>query len=442
MEITKFDLAPNPREIVVSSPDSEIYLTITIGNGQIGGSKVKDGDTYLAKGDLSTQISLGKASVLKDKILDFRTNVLDVNQSTNKCIISTRIVNENHKVLFSKTDNGDAPADGIASFIGSYIVRVTSVLLVLLMNTMAFAQNDLSFESMQTPASPGFILLDQTPSAIERPTTPQGFGTSVLGLFSGSGGAMEVAPYWLMNHANLSAEDMYKKHGALIQNFAISDAHDVDESVGYVSFGARTRLFRTYGKKQIAKLDSLKTVLINLLADIDDASSSGELDAIDVVRKEYADLILKPIFTIDLAGATAGSSATNSYNDLQSSRWGIWASLNWRPKGNDFYVTVLGRYIGNNRFAGYTNNSNLVDIGARANYDIGKFSASFEYLQRFDLVSTSTTVDNRLAAIGSYQLSDKFYLTATFGKDFSNVNNMIAMAGVNFGFSQSKVKAF
>lgn len=439
MEIKKFDLLPSPREIVVKSLDAEIYLTITIGNGQIGGSKIKYGDTYLAKGDLSTQTSLGKASDLKDKTLDFRTNVLDVNQSTNKCIISTEIVNEDHKVLFSKTDNGDAPADGIASFVGSYVVRVTTVLLVLFMNTMAFAQNDLSFQSMQTPASPGFILLDQTPSAIERPTTPQGFGASVLGLFSGSGGAMEVTPFWLTDHKNLKAEDIYKKHCEFIQNFAVSAAHVLADSVGYISFGARTSLFRSYGKKQTAKLDSLKKALILMLAEVDDNSS---LDALEAARQEYANLILKPIFTVDLAGAIAGSSPTNSYNDLQSSRWAMWASLNWRPKGDDFYVTVLGRYIGNNRFAGYVDGSNLIDIGARANYDIGKFSASFEYLQRFDVVSTSTTADNRLAAIGSYQLSDKFYLTATFGKDFSGVDNMIAMAGVNFGFSKSKVTAF
>jgi hypothetical protein len=439
MEIKKFDLLPNPREIEVESLDAEIYLTITIGNGQIGGSKIKDGDTYLAKGDLSTQTSLGKASELKDKTLDFRTNVLDVNQSTNKCVISTEIVNEDHKVLFSKTDNGDAPADGIASFVGSYVVRVTTVLLVLCMNIMAFAQNDLSFQNMQTPASPGFILLDQTPSAIERPTTPQGFGASVLGLFSGSGGAMEVTPFWLTDHKNLKAEDIYKKHGEFIQNFAVSAAHVLADSVGYISFGARTSLFRSYGKKQTAKLDSLKKALILMLAEVDDNSS---LDALEAARQEYANLILKPIFTIDLAGAIAGSSPTNSYNDLQSSRWAMWASLNWRPKGDDFYVTVLGRYIGNNRFAGYVDGSNLIDIGARANYDIGKFSASFEYLQRFDVVSTTTTADNRLAAIGSYQLSDKFYLTATFGKDFSGVDNMIAMAGVNFGFSKSKVTAF
>ncbi len=441
MEIKKFDLTPAPREIEVSSEDSEIYLTITIGNGQIGGSKVKDGDTYLVKGDLSTLTSLGKAGALKDKTLDFRTNVMDVNQSTNKCIISTEIVNENHTILFSKTDSGDAPADGIASFVGTYIVRVTALMLAIFLNVMgsAYAQNNLSFQSMQTPASPGFILLDQTPSAIERPTTPQGFGASVLGLFSGSGGAMEVAPYWLTNHLNLSAEDMYKKHGEIIQNFAISAAHVVADSVGYVSFGARTRLFRTYGNKQTKKLDSLKKQLIILLADVDDNSS---LDSLEAARQEYANLILKPIFTIDMAGAVAGSSPTNSYNDLQSSRWAIWASLNWRPKGNDFYVTVLGRYIGNNRFENYTDGSNLVDLGTRFNYDIGKFSASLEYLQRFDFEATSSTADNRLAAIGSYQLSDKFYLTATFGKDFSAVDNIIAMAGVNFGFSKSKVNVF
>lgn len=441
MDIKKYDLTPNPREIEVGSYDAQLYLTITIGNGQIGASKIKMSGNDLVKGDLSTLTFLGKASDLKDKPLSFRTNVLDVNQSSDKCIMVTEIMNENHTVLYSKTDMGDSSSDGISSFVGTYIVRVVALMFAVFFNVsgLLFAQNDLSFQALETPASPGFILLDQTPSAIERPTTPQGFGANVLGLFSGSGGAMEVAPYWLMNHADLSAEDMYKKHGELIQNFAISAAHVVADSVGYVSFGARTRLFRTYGKAQVTKLDSLKKALILMLADVDDDSS---LDNIEAARQEYAALILKPIFMIDLAGATAGSSSTNSYNDLQSSRWAIWTSLNWRPKGNDFYITILGRYIGNNRFAGYVDNSNLIDVGTRANYDIGKFSASIEYLQRFDFEPSTTTSDNRLAAIGSYQLSDKFYLTATIGKDFSDVNNMIAMAGVNFGFSQSKVKAF
>lgn len=441
MDITKYNLEPNPREIEVSSDDSEIYLTITIGNGQIGASKIKSNGESLAKGDLSKLTLLGKAGDLKDKPLNFRTNVLDVNQSTNKCIISTDIVNENNTILYSKTDNGDASEDGIASFAGTYIIRVTALILAVFFNIAGFtyAQSDLSFQSMQTPASPGFILLDQTPSSIERPTTPQGFGASVLGVLSGSGGAMEVAPYWLTSHKDLKAEDMYKKHGEIVQNFSLSAAHVVADSVGYVAFGGRTRLFRLYGKKQTQKLDSLKNDLIKLLADIDDDSS---LDDIEAARQKYADLILKPIFTIDLAGAYAGSSPTNSYDDLQSSRWALWASLNWRPEGNDFYITVLSRYIGNNRFIGYTDGSNLIDLGTRANYDMGRFSASLEYLQRFNVNSSTGKTDNRLAAIGTYQISDKFYFTTTIGKDFSDVNNMIALAGVNFGFSQSKVTAF
>ena len=36
------------------------------------------------------------------------------------------------------------------------------------------AQGISEFNNLQTPSAPGFILLDQTPSAIEKPTTAQG----------------------------------------------------------------------------------------------------------------------------------------------------------------------------------------------------------------------------------------------------------------------------
>ena len=263
MEIKRYDLKPNPREIGISTENSQVYVKITIGNGQVGGTKIQMNETDVIKGDLSTLTHLGNASELKDKPLTFRTNVLDVNQSTNNCIIVTEFLNENQTVIYSKTDTGDASQDGIASFIGSYVVRLLSVVFAIFFHIsgLLFSQNDVSFQALETPASPGFILLDQTPSAIERPTTPQGFGVSVLGLFSVSGGAMEVAPYWLTNHKNLSAEDMYKKHGELIQNFAVSAAHVVDDSVGFVSFGVRTRLFQTYSQAQVEKLDSIKKTL-------------------------------------------------------------------------------------------------------------------------------------------------------------------------------------
>ena len=97
--------------------------------------------------------------------------------------------------------------------------------------------------------------------------------------------------------------------------------------------------------------------------------------------------------------------------------------------------------INNEKFEGYSVKANLFDIGTRANYDLNKLCLSVEYLQRFNLTKNNGS-DYRIAVIGSYQLSDNFYFTTTFGKNFSQVNNIIAMAGINFGISKSKVKAF
>jgi hypothetical protein len=50
--------------------------------------------------------------------------------------------------------------------------------------------------------------------------------------------------------------------------------------------------------------------------------------------------------------------------------------------------------------------------------------------------------DNRIAVVGSYAFSDNMYITTTLGKNFSQVNNIIALAGINFGVSKTKIKAF
>jgi len=136
-----------------------------------------------------------------------------------------------------------------------------------------------------------------------------------------------------------------------------------------------------------------------------------------------------------------GGSLTNSFNDLELNRWAAWLSFNWRPKGDDFYVTALTRYINNEKFEDYSVNADLMDLGTRLNYDISKFCLSLEYLHRLNL-TYSKFDDYRIAVIGSYKLSDNFFITSTFGKNFTDVNNIIALAGVNFGFSKSKIKAY
>lgn len=445
MELNKHPLEPNPRNLSPAGANDQVYLTIQIGNGQIGGSKVFVGEQQLAKGNLTQPTLLGNASELQNKDIVVTTNVLDVNHFTNMCVITTSFMTQENVVLFSKIDNGEAPDSGVASFKGVYrltIMTLIAIFGIFISPELINAQNatdKIALQSLETPASPGLILLDKAPSSIERPTTPQGFGVGVLGLLTGTGGAMEFAPFWLTNHEKLTAQKMYENRFPILYNLSISAATLKKDTSSYLATGLRTRLFQSYNPTTLAALADVKSKLEMALAELD--PEKPDFKNIEKLQKQYAKLIESPILTIDFAAAIGGGSISNSFDDVAINRWSSWMTLNWRPKGNDFYVTAVGRYIKNDKFEKYRGNVSLVDVGARLNYDINKLCISVEYLQRFNMTQSSGA-DYRLAAIGSYQLSDKVYIVTTFGKNFTSVDNIIALAGFNFGMSNAKVKAF
>lgn len=222
----------------------------------------------------------------------------------------------------------------------------------------------------------------------------------------------------------------------LLQNLSVSLATVKSDSTNFLAGGLRTRLVQRFNDKQHEQLKKIRLELIDLLSE-----DLLDLGKIQKLRQEYVNISQRPSFSIDLASAFGAGSATNSFNDLKLQRWAVWSAFNWRPKGNDFYFTTLARYMGNDSFGEYLGKLDLIDLGVRFNYDIGKFSLSLEYLQRADLTNGNFN-DNRVAAIGTYQLSDQFYLTSTLGKNFTTTNNIIALAGINFGFSQSRTKAY
>lgn len=436
METKEYSLEPTPREFN-AKPADEIYLSIRIGNGQIGGNKVTSGTQTLAKGKLAEPTYLGAAGDLAGKNIEVLSNVLDVNSFTNRCIITTSFINQNNETLYNKIDTGEAPEDGVASFKGTYLVNLMlSFLFILLLSTStATAQSsstELEFKNLETPTAPGLILFDQTPASIEKPTTPQGLGLNLLGL-GGSGGSVEFAPYWLKDHPNLTARDMNANKTPILSHFAISLASLKSDTMSFVSGGIRTRLYQSYGDN-LQKLDSLITEIV-------DALSNSEFDKVDSLRKEYVAITEKPTFNLDLAAALGGTSFSNSYEDLGLSRWAAWLTLNWRPKGDDFYFTLLSRYINSDAFEGSSTQVDVMDFGSRLNYDISKFTISVEYIQRMNF-TTELYDDYRIAAIGSYKLSQNIYLTTSIGKNFTDVDNIIALAGLNFGYSKSKVKAY
>jgi hypothetical protein len=124
MNITKYFLAPNPRIVRATSLDDELFVTIKIGNGQAGGSRVKLEGKVVVKGDLEVTSPIGTVRELQNKVLKFKTNVTDINLSTNRCVITTEFTNHQHEIVFQETDEGDAPPNGMASFVGKYVVQV------------------------------------------------------------------------------------------------------------------------------------------------------------------------------------------------------------------------------------------------------------------------------------------------------------------------------
>lgn len=68
--------------------NSDIFLTITVGNAQIGGSIVRFGDSsIIGKGEIEN-LNLGKGSELFGKTLQVMTNILDVNEQTNGIVVT------------------------------------------------------------------------------------------------------------------------------------------------------------------------------------------------------------------------------------------------------------------------------------------------------------------------------------------------------------------
>lgn len=81
-KVTKTDIS------VKVNLETTVFLTVTIGNAQIGGNVVrwKNNPNVLAKGEIKN-LKLGLGIDIKGKILKVTTNVLDVNAVSNGIVI-------------------------------------------------------------------------------------------------------------------------------------------------------------------------------------------------------------------------------------------------------------------------------------------------------------------------------------------------------------------
>ncbi|MBD3581289.1 hypothetical protein [Flavobacterium selenitireducens] len=434
LTIEEHESKPNPRIVFLESETDEIFIEAEIGNGDAGGHQLFDGTKKIHSGALMPKISLGLAGALQDKTYKVVHNVVKL--MGPRAIVTTKFTNQDGVQLNEDTeDKGKYSSDGFARFKGEYLFKLKMLLCLLGVTSALWAQGTVELKDLETPASPGLILLDKTPESIAKPSTPQGVSASLLGMLSNGGGALEFAPYWLFDHPKLTAKKILENNQDYVwRHISVSGATLKGNDTTRVSAGLRARLFEHRNKDSIATAtDLLKTINSLAAEDLD-----GNSEKIAELRTRYLNILEHPIFSIDFAAAITGITNNQSFDDVLLSRWGVWVNFNrYVSEKNSF--TGMIRYLGNEILDGYQESVKLGDVGVRYNYEVEKFTLGLEYIQRFNLTVDSKP-DFRLAAIGKYKIFDNVFLSATFGKNFSEVNNIIALGGLNFGFATSAVK--
>lgn len=301
-------------------------------------------------------------------------------------------------------------------------------------------QDSLKISDMTMPSSPGLILADKAPAAIDKPTNPKAFGISLINLWQG--GAVDVTPYWLTNKPNLTFEKYLNNNFPVLQTFNISAATFRTDTTTSISAGFRTQVFRFYYRRNREAMLQKKKEIEALLA-VEDTS---QLDTVALAQKnrELRDMFdvqrNKGLVIVELAGALAGSAPGNRFKDLASSRSGIWTNIRWAPGKFPLDFIALGRYIWNNQdvYTGsFPYNSQLLDYGLSANYQKGRFDLSAEYVNRHDLKNGQHY--DRLAFVTNFMISDSFYAVAAFGKNFDRMDNILAILGIKFALSKEIV---
>ena len=286
-----------------------------------------------------------------------------------------------------------------------------------------------SLSDLQTPVSPGFIIADQTPSSVNRPTNTKGLVASVLSL--NSGGAIEFAPYWLIKSKSRRELD-FEKYTSLrmpiIQTASVSATSLRSDSTLKLSVGLRMMPIRIYGGEISEKIEEIGKLL---------EADNLDLKALEKARDDLRKI--KPVFLFEVAGAWLGTSRSGSFGELQTGRLGAWGNFCWRPIPG-MNVIALVRYTNDSPVQEIVKSANLMDFGGSLGYEGNeRFTFNVEYVFRKDYLVEKNY--HRIVGVANFKISDNFYAVGSFGKNFSHVQNITALFGINVGLSSESLKS-
>lgn len=195
------------------------------------------------------------------------------------------------------------------------------------------AGQDIELKDLKTPNSPGFQILDISPSSIERPESPKAFAVSLYSLTSNGSVipknfAFEFAPYWytkpksasVYKYLNIAEKDSRNIYTGIVNKFSVSITSVYNDSVSgsllantnYIAIGFRTNLITLRSKSQNYAMNASVKAISQRLQDISDGINQDEkaalLNAInsldEKIRKE-PDAVKKAELTAESASLAA-----------------------------------------------------------------------------------------------------------------------------------------
>lgn len=331
----------------------------------------------------------------------------------------------------------------------------------------------IAINDLRAPASPGFVLLDVTPSSIARPENPKALIANILTTAKQGDGfpknyALEVAPYWMRSHPNLTfasyqrpnvGESITRSLGLSIATAPLLDeAADTPTTIGTrVGLGIRADLVGGSPNPAIEKLTTdLEGVNIKLIIELEKADQIPDEQAREAKRKEVVDAANQEAsalaqriqqlehqrvgFFVTFAAGQVWEFPADAVEQHRRGRWGTWLTPAYRfdlcvqSKSCTTTVDVMGVV----RVTGQPGEDDQWDFGGRLSWQPNaELSVSGEFLRRRG--SNGDGTSDRSVGIVEYRINDDILLYGSFGRDFKDDDTrktLVSLFGLNFGFGK------
>ncbi len=336
--------------------------------------------------------------------------------------------------------------------------RTIFCIIIIVLTIFSLNAQQTNISDLKTPPSPAFVLLGIEPTSISSPSTPRAVAGSFVSTIQ-QGGAMEIAPYWLTAHPNLTFDEYYKANvgQTILQTLSISFAtipktSDTDTMGTRVGLGARWLLVSGEPRDSLYILkDGLKKLQGELLETEDSVKQKEIKSKMKAVSLAIQKMDHRRVgFSLAMASAATMNFLHNNPREGKLDKWGVWLTASYLMDEPSIDFLAVARVITNSKEEG---SQNIFDLGARIVASISNFSLSCEYIQRAELSLEHTAQTGsiksgnfflkntyRLAGNLEYKYSSDISVFMTFGKNYSTENeqngSLVAQVGFNFGLGE------